>query len=276
MCASLHMKMATHRSSHENGGARSLTTAMSAAAATSPLVVVPDHSLSSNDDASFFRNGKRHRKPLCEEQFGLFSIFCQRRRVGVTSKFHMLLSYALGVLCGGFLTLFIQHFALLDPHRIHPAATLPALSNSIAHTVQQVPSTTTFTFLSDVPSIESRSHVGIGKQSLLLRPFQVHPDLIGISVATIWPGQAVTMHVHETMHEFFFIYQGEVEITVQASPSKHPDDPNKLETTTPCGSECFVHAVPGEAHAFAVRSDSIVEVKLFIVQLAVPATRDGS
>jgi hypothetical protein len=129
----------------------------------------------------------------------------------------------------------------------------------------------TFQLLPEIPSMESLSHAGIRKQSLILPSTAVHPDLVGISVATIRPGQAVTMHVHNTMHEFFYIYQGAVEITVQVPmEDTNPSVPHPYNiTVTNCACECVFHAVPGEAHAFKVPSNALVDTKMLMFQLAV-------
>jgi mannose-6-phosphate isomerase-like protein (cupin superfamily) len=255
--------MATHRTSQDPRWAPrlQLCAAINSTTASSPFV--PDHTcMDDDDDDTLFMKNDRIRKhyPSGDIPYVSFFSFCRSRYNYVAARLH-LLSYMLGILCGVLLTLFIQP-QLVHVRNLHRFDTTTT-AQSIHHS--------TFQFLTEVPALESQSHTGILKQSLILPLTAVHPDLVGISVATIRPGQVVSMHVHETMHEFFYILQGAVEITVQV-PVDDTNDRGRYpynQTTTHCGHECFFHASPGEAHAFAVPSDAHVETKMIMLQLAV-------
>ena len=66
--------------------------------------------------------------------------------------------------------------------------------------------------LNDLP-LKSTSHVDaqgrpITKQQLI-DPFTLVDNLAGISVTSLLPGQSVTRHSHDSMHEFFYILDGQ-------------------------------------------------------------------
>jgi mannose-6-phosphate isomerase-like protein (cupin superfamily) len=270
------MSMAKHRLGQDHSWTnRQLVTAMGTT--TSPSV---------NENATTFilkNERRRKRHPCCEEPYGSYLAFRQKTYC-VPVTFCALLSCAFGCLCGVLLTLFIQqqHFQVQGPHRVHDT-TIQKVSLFNPSTVPILPRST-FELLQDIPYVESHSHAGIRKQALLIGPVAaaVHPDLVGISVATIQPGQMVTMHAHESMHEFFYIYQGEVEITVVSYPPNMDANISirhsyhNHTTTTDCEkNECFFHAASGEAHSFAVRRDAPVATKMLIVQLAVHTSSDA-
>jgi quercetin dioxygenase-like cupin family protein len=114
----------------------------------------------------------------------------------------------------------------------------------------------TIHYLRDLPHVPT-SH-GTTKQQLV-EEFSVHPDLAGISIAKLLQGQTIKRHVHKSMHEFFFVFEGEVEITVDY----YPDRP----ITNVCRYGCFFHGIPGEPHEFKVRADAPNYAKMIVMQL---------
>jgi Cupin domain len=143
-------------------------------------------------------------------------------------------------------------------------------------TSQQQPHSTV-TRLETVLPRQSSAHAGIYKQQLI-EAFGVHPLLAGISVATLRSGQSIPRHVHESMHEFFFVLQGNLSIEVEESSESSSLDPTTTTTTMrryDCGVDCLFHAVPGEPHAFAVVEPAVHnatndDVQVLLVQMLSP------
>lgn len=123
-------------------------------------------------------------------------------------------------------------------------------------------SSSTFQDLKTVPE-RLTSHGTIKQQ--LVNEFSVHPDLAGIAVATLKRGQSIERHVHESMHEFFYILEGAVSISTTEQHSM--DRQQQLTLTRPCLQGCFYHTVPGDPHAFAVPSDASQDAKMLVIQL---------
>jgi Cupin domain len=149
------------------------------------------------------------------------------------------------------LTLFMKHVVdnsgSADPKR------LPTSNGSALHAI-----TSTIVRLENVP-LRSTSH-GTTKQQLV-EAFAVHPNLAGLSVATMTRRQIIERHVHPSMHEFFYVLQGKLSISVLAFNSTVPK-------TMQCGVDCLFHAVPGEPHEFAVLAPNDKEdVKMLVIQL---------
>ena len=89
------------------------------------------------------------------------------------------------------------------------------------------------------------------------------------------------------MMEIFFVYEGEVDITLYYNQNQnhqnqnqhpneldHPDDNHQeyhddTTTTMTCFDECWYVAVPNVAHSFAVRYDAPMDTKMMVWQLAV-------
>jgi mannose-6-phosphate isomerase-like protein (cupin superfamily) len=131
----------------------------------------------------------------------------------------------------------------------------------------------TVTRLEAVP-LQSSAHSGVYKQQFI-EEFTVHPLLAGLSVATLRPGQSIPRHVHPTMHEFFFVLQGNLSIEVEEMSSDSSSlDPTVTTRRYDCGVDCLFHAVPGEPHAFAVvPHNATSNVQGLLVQLlATPDT----
>jgi quercetin dioxygenase-like cupin family protein len=133
---------------------------------------------------------------------------------------------------------------------------------TIRVTTNAAPIHSTIQHIRDVP-YRKTSH-GTTKQQLV-EEFSVHPDLAGISVATLLQGQTIKQHVHESMHEFFYVFEGEVDITVDY----YPDRP----MTNPCSYGCFFHGIPGEPHEFSVRADAPNYAKMLVIQLTASAAK---
>src|SRR5210317_1140902 len=134
-----------------------------------------------------------------------------------------------------------QHFPAKN--RLHENSPIRSSirSDNLENTKQlQVPGS--FQELESVP-FRKTSHMDdqgrpITKQQLI-DPF-VLPRLAGISVATLLPGQRVSMHEHESMHEFFFILDGRGTFRVE----KPGSDPQVVQVYR----EMFVHCAPQEKH----------------------------
>ena len=99
--------------------------------------------------------------------------------------------------------------------------------------------------ISNVPS-RSTSHTDsqgqpIAKQQLI-ESFDI-PNLAGCSVATLLPKQRIELHQHVSMHEFFYILEGNLWGQI-AEDSKIQLKPGS-----------FVHVVPGEQHSFWNEAD---------------------
>ena len=98
--------------------------------------------------------------------------------------------------------------------------------------------------LDDIPK-RSTSHADQNGKPVykkqIVEPFQVHPMLAGISVGIFDPAQEVSEHVHETMHEFFYVLEGDGVITV-----------NGVDHTMNEGT--FIHVAPNERHSFRAAS----------------------
>ena len=94
--------------------------------------------------------------------------------------------------------------------------------------------------LDDIPerptSHKDASGQAITKQQLM-DPFRAVDNLAGISVATLRPNQTIDMHSHRSMHEFFYVLQGQGDFIVNGK--HHAAVPGT-----------FVHVAPGEEHGF--------------------------
>jgi hypothetical protein len=119
--------------------------------------------------------------------------------------------------------------------------------------------------LQDVP-LKSTSHVygpqgrPIAKQQLV-DPFTLVNNLAGISVTSLLPGQSVTRHAHDSMHEFFYILDGDglVDISNSSSSGNNDAESNISASSSSSSSSwmsvskgSLVYAAEREAHAFHV------------------------
>lgn len=95
------------------------------------------------------------------------------------------------------------------------------------------------------------SHGSTKKQ--IIPPFQLHPNLAGISVAYLEPGQNVEQHVHPSMHEFMFVLDGSMTVKFQEHEQRV------------CGKDCLFHGAPTEPHSF--QPDPVSGVQFLLVQL---------
>lgn len=150
----------------------------------------------------------------------------------------------------------------LFPSTSHPAEVLTTSASKrpitkISSSIQD---------LKDVP-IRSTSHQDdhgspITKQQLI-EPFVV-PNVAGISVATILPGQRVEMHNHETMHEFFFVLEGQGNFFMTGD--KNNDGGGRVVRQ---GS--FAHCAPPDMHGIAVlaNNNDAVPLKVLVVGVVV-------
>jgi oxalate decarboxylase/phosphoglucose isomerase-like protein (cupin superfamily) len=153
--------------------------------------------------------------------------------------------------------------------------------------------------LRDIPILESKSHVGIAKQifyshltttTSTTTPFVLPDNILGLSIATIRPGQHISPHIHPTMMELFYVYEGEVDITMydssftnqnnnnnsiittstssSSSSSSIRNDTTTTTTTITCSYGCLYVAEPNVTHSFTVRSDAPMDAKLMVLQIA--------
>jgi quercetin dioxygenase-like cupin family protein len=105
--------------------------------------------------------------------------------------------------------------------------------------------------LSDVP-VQNTAHMDpqgrpITKQQLL-EPFVV-PRVAGFSVATIHKGQTVSLHNHDTMHEFFYVLDGSAIFTIV-------DNKNGASRDYPVRPGSFSYFAALDKHAIHVPEDS--------------------
>jgi quercetin dioxygenase-like cupin family protein len=123
--------------------------------------------------------------------------------------------------------------------------------------------------LKDVP-VSSTSHQDahgnpVTKQQLV-QPFLV-PNVAGISVATILPGQQVEMHKHETMHEFFYVLEGQG--TFFMTGDKDNDGGGRVVRQ---GS--FAYCAPPDMHGITVSANinNAIPMKVLLVGVVVEDT----
>ena len=135
---------------------------------------------------------------------------------------------------------------LLFPSKSHPTEVLTTSTSksSVTKVISSIQD------LKDVP-VRSTSHQDdhgspITKQQLV-EPFAV-PNVAGISVATILPGQRVDMHKHETMHEFFYVLEGQG--TFAMTGDKNNDGGGRVVRQ---GS--FIHCAPLDMHGITVSTN---------------------
>jgi quercetin dioxygenase-like cupin family protein len=108
-----------------------------------------------------------------------------------------------------------------------------------------------FQKIDDVP-LRSTSH-GTMKQQLI-EPFQTHPNLAGISVATLKPGELIEKHSHVTMHEYFYVLSGKVDVVAR-------------NITKSCTTGCFVFAPAQVPHSFQVPPGSTTAMQMLVIGL---------
>ena len=103
----------------------------------------------------------------------------------------------------------------------------------------------------------STSH-GTSKRQFI-HPFQkeMHPDLAGISVAYLEPGETVEPHGHPNMHEFMFVLDGSMKATLQQGQHE--------SSSVICAKNCLFHGSPTEVHSF--EPDPLTGVQFLLVQL---------
>lgn len=80
-------------------------------------------------------------------------------------------------------------------------------------------------------------------------------------MATLKPGEIIERHSHSTMHEFFYVLSGSVDITAEGDPS------SIIGGKFVCPKNCFFHAAPGDAHSFEVFADASSELKMIVIGL---------
>ena len=118
--------------------------------------------------------------------------------------------------------------------------------------------------LKDLP-FRKTSHVDITSQTPILKqqfiePFVV-PNLAGISVATLTHNQTVTLHHHNTMHEFFYVLEGTAIFGLF--------DDTKGRTTNVGTPGTLVHAAPHTDHEIRVDPDSPTDLKLLVIGITI-------
>lgn len=108
------------------------------------------------------------------------------------------------------------------------------------------------THLSEIP-LQATSHEGVNKQSLV-PSFAIHPNLAGLSVASIQPGQTIEKHHHPTMYEFFYVISGEgyVKTTLAQPDNSSSQQPGKSEETFQLRQGSFIQTIPDDFHSFGV------------------------
>ena len=102
--------------------------------------------------------------------------------------------------------------------------------------------------------IRKTSHVDrqgnpIIKQQFL-EPFAI-PNVAGYSVATIRPGQDVEVHEHDSMHEFFYILEGNGIF-------------QRGDQNIEVGPGTFLHFAPREKHGISVPQRASGDMKLLV------------
>jgi hypothetical protein len=112
--------------------------------------------------------------------------------------------------------------------------------------------------IDDVP-IRQTSHGTLKQQ--LVEPFALHPNLAGISIATLHDGERVERHSHATMFEFFYVLDGTLLI--------RDDIDEKLWRE--CNVGCFYQGAPGESQEFSVKSGA-GPVRMMVYQLTTTTT----
>jgi hypothetical protein len=247
-----------------------------------------NHSTHLNPQQTSLQNKSGTRRKRSQLMTLVALLSSPRRTCYSISTRNTMFSYFFGLVCGIAITILSLQIILFHQNQFNKLYLDHPVQIPLSIPMQRdVPMRSTIQSIRDIPYLVSKSHIGIRKQ-ILVDEFAVHPDLVGISVATIMPGQTITMHAHTTLHEFFYIYEGEVDITVEypisndstsigkssgrggssASTNNNVNTTNKRRTKTNiCGYGCFFHAVPGEAHEFTVRIDAPMDTKMLMVQL---------
>jgi quercetin dioxygenase-like cupin family protein len=133
------------------------------------------------------------------------------------------------------------------------------------------------THLSNVPT-RATSHVDpqhdhkpITKQQLI-EPMVI-PNVAGFSVATIPQGHEVTLHQHDTMHEFFYVLEGSATFSIIKAAAPPPPDGEEKKNDRENGKQqhgqlqqiqytytvqpgSFVYVAPPDRHRIQVAADS--------------------
>jgi len=154
----------------------------------------------------------------------------------------VLIVYVMGLASGIFATLVVQEILAVLPS---------AASNSHPQS-----STTTSSRIWNLAEVSptSTSH-GTSKRQFI-SPFQVHPSLAGVSMASLQPGERIETHVHPTMHEFMYVVQGRMRVTFETKQSRQQQE---------CATGCLFHGAPNEPHSF--RADAETGVQFLVFQL---------
>lgn len=113
--------------------------------------------------------------------------------------------------------------------------------------------TSTVVHAADVP-LRPTSHEGISKKQLLEN--NVIPTISGCAVAQIEPHNSVGNHVHPTMHEIFWILQGEGTATT-----------NGIVLTLK--QDSLLHVVPGSNHRLDVKKGSSIPLRFLYCGITV-------
>mmetsp|Transcript_15897 Transcript_15897/g.23076 ORF Transcript_15897/g.23076 Transcript_15897/m.23076 type:complete len:185 (+) Transcript_15897:39-593(+) len=161
---------------------------------------------------------------------------------GLTPSAFAAVTFLFGLFLGGLLPKYPSGFSA------------PQTSVSIKSTSQQHPITNgAILRISDVP-FRSTAHVDSkGKpivKQMLLEPFVV-PNFSGFALATFEPGQDVEIHTHKTMHEFFYVIEGDGYF------KKNGVDHQVTNGT-------FLHMAPQESHSVWVPEDAKGPMKLIV------------
>lgn len=110
--------------------------------------------------------------------------------------------------------------------------------------------------LDDVPyratSHKDQNTGGYIMKQQLFEPFRA-PNFVGFSIAKFEPGQSmIPPHAHETMHEFFYVLEGEGGVIVI----------DGVEHDMKQGT--FIHLAPGESHGIFLPDSSTKDMKMAV------------
>jgi hypothetical protein len=115
--------------------------------------------------------------------------------------------------------------------------------------------------INDIPLRET-SHGTLKQQ--LVEPFTLHPNLAGISVATLQEGERIEQHVHKSMYEFFYILEGT--LMIHDDDEENGTDNTAALSWKECSVGCFYQGVPAALQEFRVKPGQ-GPVRMIVYQL---------
>ena len=120
--------------------------------------------------------------------------------------------------------------------------------------------------------VDPQTHQAIMKQQLV-EPFAL-PNLAGFSVAKVRPGQHITVHEHESMHELFLVWKGTGRIRVEYTDGDADGSHGSVAKEYDVSTGAFIHVSPGVKHSIWVPSEATEDLTMVVCGVITTGPKD--